>query len=155
MTDKKKIILIALAVLIVIGIVFSFARDGGVAPEQELNGEAENAVAITGDAHFFRAGTDGEPGIRNSGEAIEVFNQGDLFGLAGRYEVAVDSRVETRLLDENDEVIQENLFRSTRAGSSGTFEICCREVPEEPGSYKVEAESNGTILGIFLFEVGR
>ena len=153
MTKKKKIIIAIIAALLFIGAIYFVFRYDEVEFEEDIF--EEEVVRIDGDAHFFRAGTDGEPGIRNSGEAIEVFNQGDLFGLAGRYEVAVDSRVETRLLDENDEVIQENLFRSTRAGSSGTFEICCREVPEEPGSYKVEAESNGTILGIFLFEVGR
>ncbi len=151
MTKKKKIIIAIIAALLFIGAIYFVFRYDEVEFEEDIF--EEEVVRIDGDAHFFRAGTDGEPGRRNAGEAVEVFNQRDLFGVSGRFEVTDSARIHTDLLTADGELIDQNIFRPITASSTGGFEICCQEVPEEAGSYKIEIKTNQTLLGTFPFEV--
>lgn len=151
---------IGLAIIFVIIIIFSVyllitCEEGSfINGEEQETINKEEAINIKF-AHLFRAGTNGEMGIRNSGEPVETFNKGDIFGLAGRCEVAKDSKVRAELLNDNNEVVDENIFEMARPNSSGTFELCCQQVPENPGLYKVKLESDGDNLGLFPFKVSQ
>ncbi len=164
MDNKKNIIMIAVGVVLLVFaviLVFSMAgesqepvsvENGNNQQQQEVPENLENVV-LTRESHLFKAGTDGVQGARNEGLAVTEFDLGDLFGLAGRYQVNRVSRIQADLLDQNQNVITTDILSSFRARESGTFSMCCGQVPDTAGTYYIKIHEEGRELELLPFTI--
>ncbi len=156
--EPKNTKMVFLVLLIIIAVIvsgyFIFRRTDEITVVEEEDEIEEQVEVIEMErAHLFRAGTDGEPGRRNEGEAIEVFDLGDLLGVSARYGGEQEIRVSATLIDENGEELSTNFFSPVRIVDGGNFSMCCGQVPDEAGTYHIELSVDGEEVETLTFEV--
>jgi len=152
--SNKVILLVVAAILLIITGVFYFLSMEEETVVEETTTEEIIPTEFSDDAYLYKAGEGGEETGRDAGTPVNEFSQGDIFGAIGYYDIGTEEEVVLNVTDEGQNVIEERVMEFVaREGVGRDFDICCAEVPEEEGSYRVEFVVDGEMVLFLPFEV--
>lgn len=99
-----------------------------------------------------------KPGVvieRNTkGEEKTIFNKGEWLGIFGTVQANQNSELTFKIFDLNENLIaSNNQWKTDIKKGQGEFGMCCIEVPNEIGQYKINLYLNNILMKTLNFSV--
>jgi len=100
----------------------------------------------------FSAGVKVEKGMK--GEEKSVFKKNEWLGIFGTIQINKDRELSFKIYDNNDNLIAtSNQWKTKVEKGQGDFGMCCIEVPNEIGQYKINLYLDNELMRTIGFSV--